>query len=284
MARIRTIKPSFWKHEELSELPAETHMLAAALLNYADDHGYFNANDKLIRAECCPLRELLVSVPESIQSLQTINYIRLGTTPDGKRYGQVVKFEEHQKVSHPTDSKIATLSIAWDEFWKPQENFANPPEPLRPEKEEEGNKEEEKDSVAQPSAAPQIDLTPEPEDDPLDLPEFLDKRPNAKGTRLADDWKPSEADREFARSIGFDEPRIDATADRFRDYWIGCPGQKGVKRNWPATWRNWCRNDAERNPPAGKSFNGGSRSVTGGVVAALGRVQSARARAQQHNG
>jgi hypothetical protein len=27
----------------------------------------------------------------------------------------------------------------------------------------------------------------------------------------------------------------------FRDYWIAQPGQKGVKTDWTATWRNWVR-------------------------------------------
>jgi hypothetical protein len=29
--------------------------------------------------------------------------------------------------------------------------------------------------------------------------------------------------------------------DEFKDYWIAQPGQKGVKTDWPATWRNWVR-------------------------------------------
>ena len=61
MARIRTIKPEFWKHEDLSALPEITHMLAAALLGYADDEGYFNANPALVKSECLPLRESSVS-------------------------------------------------------------------------------------------------------------------------------------------------------------------------------------------------------------------------------
>jgi uncharacterized protein YdaU (DUF1376 family) len=30
--------------------------------------------------------------------------------------------------------------------------------------------------------------------------------------------------------------------DGFRDYWVSVPGQKGVKLDWTATWRNWIRN------------------------------------------
>lgn len=133
MARIRTIKPEFWRHEALCDLPEATHMLAAALLNYSDDYGYFNANPKLILGEIYPLREPSVSVPESLRGLQTIGYIRLGTGEGGRRYGQIVEFSKHQKVSHPTDSKIALLTIVWDTFEHPPEEFEKSPEPLRPE-------------------------------------------------------------------------------------------------------------------------------------------------------
>lgn len=29
--------------------------------------------------------------------------------------------------------------------------------------------------------------------------------------------------------------------DGFKDHWIAQPGSKGVKTDWLATWRNWCR-------------------------------------------
>lgn len=118
MARIRTIKPEFWTNEDLSTVPEATHMLAAGLLNYADDEGYFNANPKLIQAAFSPLREPSVSVPVSLQSLQSIDYIRLGLGSDGKTYGHIVKFLEYQKVSHPKASKIKDMEIAWEDSEK----------------------------------------------------------------------------------------------------------------------------------------------------------------------
>jgi len=54
---------------------------------------------------------------------------------------------------------------------------------------------------------------------------------SSRGTRLPQDWKPKEED-------GFDEVEL----AKFRDYWIAVSGQKGVKRDWDATWRNWLRN------------------------------------------
>ena len=39
--------------------------------------------------------------------------------------------------------------------------------------------------------------------------------------------------------------------EQFRDYWIAQPGQKGVKTDWDATWRNWVRRqNAPRQNPA----------------------------------
>jgi hypothetical protein len=130
VARIRTIKPEFWKHEDLSELPEATHMLAAALLNHADDEGYFNANPALVRAECCPLREPSVSVHDSLISLAKIGYLQLGAGTDGKRYGRIVKFDDHQRVNRPTPSKIKDLVAVWEDSPRthPQLSEHSPPE------------------------------------------------------------------------------------------------------------------------------------------------------------
>ncbi len=114
MARIRTLKPEFWTNEPLSEQREPTHMLAAQLLNYADDEGYFNANAKLIQAEVSPLREPSVSIPDSLIALARINYLQLGTGPQGRRYGRIVNFNRHQRINRPTPSKISALEISWD--------------------------------------------------------------------------------------------------------------------------------------------------------------------------
>ena len=115
MGRIRTVKPEFWRNEALSGLPEVTHMLAAALLNYADDEGYFNANPKLVQAECLPLREPSVSVHTSLMQLASVGYLRLGIGRDNRKYGHIVKFLAHQRVSHPYASKIRVLDITWDD-------------------------------------------------------------------------------------------------------------------------------------------------------------------------
>lgn len=68
-------------------------------------------------------------------------------------------------------------------------------------------------------------------------------RPRA--TRIANDWKPSIEEQDFARQLGIDP---DLEADRFRDYWTAQAGQRATKANWTATWRNWCRNAKPAQP------------------------------------
>ncbi len=68
------------------------------------------------------------------------------------------------------------------------------------------------------------------------------------GTRLPADWQPAPTERDFAADLNLDP---EATASTFRDYWAAIPGAKGRKTDWPATWRNWCRRDADnRRTPA----------------------------------
>jgi len=50
----------------------------------------------------------------------------------------------------------------------------------------------------------------------------------------------------------------DAVFDHFRDHWIAQAGQRGVKADWFATWRNWIRKERSN------GFNGnGGRGQTG---------------------
>ena len=126
MGRIRTIKPEFTTDEELSSLPADTHLFAAGLLCYADDEGYFNANAGLVKAAIFPLRESSVSAQEMLNQLEKIGYLKLGSTLDGKRWGQVVKFSVHQRVNRPTPSKIKDLEIQWGSSPTPHLLFSEP--------------------------------------------------------------------------------------------------------------------------------------------------------------
>ena len=55
-----------------------------------------------------------------------------------------------------------------------------------------------------------------------------------RAARLSEDWKPSEFQAEGVE------------LEKFRDWARSAPGQKGVKADWDATWRNWMRRVREQ--------------------------------------
>ena len=65
----------------------------------------------------------------------------------------------------------------------------------------------------------------------------VERAQNARGSRLPTNFEP---DFQFAVDQGIQNTLEEAS--KFRDYWNSQPGQKGVKTDWQATWRNWCRN------------------------------------------
>ena len=60
-----------------------------------------------------------------------------------------------------------------------------------------------------------------------------------RGSRLPHDWVLTKSLGEWAQSERPDL-NIRQVAEQFKDYWIAQAGQKGVKLDWSATWRNGC--------------------------------------------
>ena len=67
------------------------------------------------------------------------------------------------------------------------------------------------------------------------------KEKSKKGSRLSQDWFLSKSMGDWATQ---ERPDLDVrqVAEQFKDYWVAQAGQKGVKLDWDATWRNWVRN------------------------------------------
>lgn len=57
------------------------------------------------------------------------------------------------------------------------------------------------------------------------------------------DWPLGELARAFAVGCGVDP---DLEHGRFVDYWTARAGAGGLKLDWDATWRNWCRSARDR--------------------------------------
>ena len=87
-------------------------------------------------------------------------------------------------------------------------------------------------------------------------PKTVKPKTDSRGTRLPEDWKPSTELVSWARREGYSDAWARKSTDRFRDHWLSQPGTRGRKLDWGATWRNWLRTDAERNPGNGRPGTG----------------------------
>lgn len=67
----------------------------------------------------------------------------------------------------------------------------------------------------------------------------------SRGTRLQKDWQLPDDWRAEAIRLGADQVTAYTEAEKFRDYWVGVSGAKGLKADWQATWRNWIRRALE---------------------------------------
>ena len=105
--RIRTIKPEFWTHPVITQLDDVAQLLALALLNYADDEGYFYADPDLVRGSLMPKRksERIEKALETLSS-QSVQYLEIRVHGTHGPIGRVLNFSKHQRVNRATGSAL----------------------------------------------------------------------------------------------------------------------------------------------------------------------------------
>ena len=91
------------------------------------------------------------------------------------------------------------------------------------------------------------------------------KRESQRGTRLAPDFALPDEWVSFCRQ---QRPELDPrdVFDGFRDYWVAQPGQKGVKTDWTATWRNWVRRQQATQKTASEARQTAMAALTRGLA------------------
>jgi hypothetical protein len=93
--------------------------------------------------------------------------------------------------------------------------------------------------------------TPERETEAERETETETKKNSNRGTRLPADLMLSTDWISFCRKERSDL-FPEKVFEEFKDYWTAQPGQKGVKTDWDATWRNWVR---RQNAPKNSEFS-----------------------------
>lgn len=101
MARIRTIKPEFFRHEGLQDLerdnPGSYVMLAfAGLWTLCDKAGRFEWKPRTIKLDVLPFLDF--DMGTTLTLLERFSYVRRYEV-DGKLYGVIPSFEEHQRIN-----------------------------------------------------------------------------------------------------------------------------------------------------------------------------------------
>lgn len=101
MARIRSIKPDFFRHEGLQDLeagnPGSYVMLTfAGLWGHCDKLGRFRWRPRVLKLDILPFLDF--DMTKTLMLLQQGGYVRRYKS-EGEEYGEVVSFEKHQRIS-----------------------------------------------------------------------------------------------------------------------------------------------------------------------------------------
>lgn len=254
MARIRTIKPEFPLSETIGELSRDARLLFIQLWTIADDSGKSRASSRVLASLLYPFDyDARDQMDSWLAELADKDLVRLYEI-DGTRYLWIPKWLKHQKIDHPSRSKIP-------DFREDSRVLARVSAPdLGPRTKDKGPSKKERTPYGVPKKdAPPPASPPDgnPQPDEREGADATAPEKAAQGRRLPEDWTPGDEGAAFARELGLDPDRV---FQAFRDYWLAQAGAKGRKADWPATWRNWCRKDAERLPrPSGG--HGGPKST-----------------------
>jgi hypothetical protein len=90
------------------------------------------------------------------------------------------------------------------------------------------------------------------------------KKPSARGTRVPE---PFVVDAGMKSWFAETCPGVNGSHEhqKFMNYWRGVAGAKGLKLDWPATWKNWMLTAFERLPSQPAAVNGRGRPSTPSV-------------------
>lgn len=107
MARIRTIKPSFWGDDAVSRMSRDARLLAIGLISMADDHGRFIATPQAVLGYVFPHDED-ISQARFKRLMGEVEKAGIALTykVDGRQYGHLPKWRNHQRISHPQASPL----------------------------------------------------------------------------------------------------------------------------------------------------------------------------------
>jgi hypothetical protein len=131
MARIRTIKPEAFVSESLAGVSVTAERTFFGLLTQVDDAGRIRDHAAILHGLIWPLRpsHTAADVEEDLRQLEKEGLVCRYQGPDGKRYLHLPTFAKHQKISHPTPSRLPECGSHSGPGGGPKKDSGDPPEP-----------------------------------------------------------------------------------------------------------------------------------------------------------
>lgn len=118
MARKRMLAPEFFTSATMNAVSVEAMVTFAGIWTWADDFGRGEDDETLIKAAVWPRRRAVTEkkvrayIDELIETRVLCAYV-----VNGIRLLHVTSWREHQKISHPTKSKLAPCQEHEPEAW-----------------------------------------------------------------------------------------------------------------------------------------------------------------------
>jgi len=256
MARIRSVHPGFWTDEAYVSASIAARLFVIGLWNECDDRGVFLWKPVTLKMRVLPADNVDISaLLAELVAVDVVRQFQVGANT----YGVCRNFQQWQRPKKP--NPIHPLPDNLRSYAEGSRYSSEPDD------DEDGGSSPPPGAMNGLGSEPHTDTTvassePVGNQLPTSSRNFLQRKEgggrkkeppslrsgpqtkkNDRGCRLPADWQPSQADLAECQSSGLDAASV---AAKFRDYWHAKPGANGRKCDWPATWRNWCRREAEQ--------------------------------------
>jgi hypothetical protein len=208
----------------LSE-PAE--VLYRRLMSIVDDYGRYEADPDLIRARCFPRQLDRWKVERVAKYLNECSTEIHGESPlvtvysvGLRKYLQINNFGQRlqAKSKFPAPEDGTRKDAKMDDSQKSTVNHGEKP----PSRSRSRSRISESESGVQGGS---------------------EHTTASRGSRLRIETLPAEWAEWCQSELGWAPGRTESVFPAFRDWWISKAGNGGIKLDWFATWRNWCRKD-----------------------------------------
>jgi hypothetical protein len=215
--RIRTIKPELLEDAVTAGLSDPAFRVFIGMILLADDYGNLRAEAKYLEGQiywsAIPEKSVRDSCGE-LESLVTFYRVR------GQLYAHIKGWDKHQKVQHPGKPRVPNVT--------------------------EKDSGESHESLTPDLRPPTSDHDPDRQHAPEAPADSRVSGKSNQGTRLAEDWQPSEGSRAVAAKHALTDAELESAVTEFKNYWLALPGSKGRKLDWDRTFQNRIAENAGR--------------------------------------